>query len=88
MKSVDQKWNKTVDLCCISGLLVTELDSVFFFPIFQLFGVGGGFNFNARSILPAQPEWKKKNQRDVDGLTQELRVWEQLTVLILSNIYE
>lgn len=90
MKSVDQKWNKTADLCFISGLLVTGLESLcFFFPVFQLLkGGGGGVAFSACSILPAQTEWKKENQRDVDGLTQELRVWEQLAVLILSNIYE
>lgn len=88
MKSVDQKWNKTADLCFISGLLVTGLESLcFFFPVFQLLK-GGGVAFSACSILPAQTEWKKENQRDVDGLTQELRVWEQLAVLILSNIYE
>lgn len=66
MKSVDQKWNKTVDLWFISGLLVTGLDSVVFsdFPVFLLFkrGWGGGFNFNACSILPAQPEWTKKKK--------------------------
>ena len=44
--------------------------------VFFLFSssLKGGGAFSACSILPAQPEWKRENQRDVDGLTQELRV--------------
>lgn len=91
MKSVDQEWNKTVDLCFISGLLATGLGCVVL-NVFQFSGGEGGgvpFRFHVRSIISAQPVRKgKENQRDVDDLTQELRVWEQPAVLILSNIYE
>lgn len=53
MKSVDQKWNKTADLCFISGLLVTGLESLcFFFPVFQLLKGGGGWlSVHAQSSL-------------------------------------
>lgn len=63
MKSVDQKRNKTEDLCFISGLLVTELDSTCFFsPLFSTSlkkegwveggGLGGGsVSMHAQSSL-------------------------------------
>lgn len=47
MKSVDQKWNKTVNLCFVIGLIVRGLKSSSYFFVFQLFkkkegGCGGG----------------------------------------------
>lgn len=43
--------------------------------------------FNTGTVLHAWIEWQQRNIRNLDGLTQEHEVWEQLAVLILSNIY-
>lgn len=70
MKSVDQKWNKTVDLCFISGLLVTGLDCCFFliFLCFEPYKSSGSEGGGSVSMHAQTSVLSLRGRRKIKGM--------------------